>query len=83
MGLRFLQHKVLGYAPFTVIHGTLPKVPLTEYAILPSDEWEAREFSVPALIETCKFLHEEVMGRLAIADMKNKLEFDKRQKRFQ
>ena len=52
MGLRFLQHKVLGYAPFTVIHGLLPKIPLIEYAVLPNDEWESREFDVPELLET-------------------------------
>ena len=31
MAMRFLGHKTLGYAPFTVNHGLLPRVPLQDY----------------------------------------------------
>ncbi len=34
MGLRFLQQKTLGFAPFTVIHGLIPKIPLRDYEVL-------------------------------------------------
>lgn len=78
MGLRFLQHKTLGLAPFTVIHGLIPKVPLRKYAVLPSEEWDDREFDVADLVQTVKYIHEVVLGKLSIADMRAKLAYDAR-----
>ena len=51
MSLRFLQHKVLGHAPFTIIHGMIPRVPLPIYTNILS-EWEDIEFSVESVIAT-------------------------------
>ena len=76
MGLRFLQHKTLGLAPFTVIHGLIPKIPLRDYDILPSEEWDEKEFNLADLVETVKYIHEEVLDKLRIADMKEKLAYD-------
>lgn len=69
---------MLGYSPFTVIHGMIPKIPLREYELLPSEDWEAREFDIPSLVETVTHIHDEVLQRMSIADMKNKLAFDQR-----
>ena len=57
MGLRFLQHETFGLAPFTVIHGFIPKIPLCEYNSMPSEEWDDREFDVADLAETVSYIH--------------------------
>jgi hypothetical protein len=76
MGLRFLQHKTLGFSPFTVIHGLIPRVPLRKYEVLPAEEWDDREFNLADLSETIKYIHEVVLGRIKISDLKNKLAYD-------
>lgn len=65
-------------APFTCIHGLIPKVPLRKYEVLPSEEWEDRDFNLPDLVETVKYIHEVVLERITIADMKAKLAYDAR-----
>lgn len=82
MSLRFLQQKTLGVAPFTVIHGLIPKIPLRDYDVLQSEEWDDREFSLADIVETIRFIHEGVLERLRVADMREKLAYDKRQAEF-
>ena len=61
-----------------MIHGLIPKVPLRKYAVLPSEEWDDREFDVADLAQTVKYIHEVVLGKLSIADMRAKLAYDAR-----
>lgn len=76
MGMRFLQQKVLGYSPFTVVHGLVPRVPLQKYQLLESIAWEEREFNTEDLMATLQFIHEEVLDKIKLADMRSKAQFD-------
>ncbi len=78
MSLRFLQQKTLGFAPFTIVHGLIPKIPLRDYEVLESEEWDDRQFNLADLIETVRYLHEEVMGKMKFADMREKIAYDRR-----
>ncbi len=46
--------------------------------MLPSDEWEDRDFNVADLMQTVEFIHEHVLEKISIADMKAKLAYDAR-----
>jgi hypothetical protein len=82
MGLRFLDHKTLGYSPFLVCHGTIPRIPLQHYQELPHSEWDDREWKIDDLIATVDYIRENVLQQLKAADVKGKESYDKRFKKF-
>lgn len=69
---------MLGVAPFTVLHGLIPKIPLRDYDVIPAEDWDDKEFNLADLVETVKFIHEHVLDRIRVADMKAKLAYDAR-----
>ena len=46
--------------------------------MLLSEEWDDREFNVADMAQTVKYIHEDVLGKLSIADMRAKLAYDAR-----
>ena len=73
----------MGCAPFTVVFGMIPRVPLKDYELIPADDWDEREFSIEDLMMTFKFLRDKVHDRILAADEKQKRIYDSNQKEFQ
>ena len=45
--------------------------------------WNDRDVDVADIVETVKYLHEQVLDKITVANMREKLAYDERQRKFQ
>ena len=81
IGLRFFWQRVLGMAPFTVICGMAPRLPVESFAKFDMETFKydetVPEQYVDELVWWLTMVHKELVDKLQVSDEANKVAYDR------